>query len=149
MDSDSGRATFVSVGDVLSSASKRCREVESGLRSVAWRADDPLSLACREIARQERELADLLGRFAREGPEKLLHTRLQYTPEASAPASPDSRKEALARVAELNHQLSENLDELARNIAPPELAEDLGELQREVASLARRMSMVSVTARDV
>jgi hypothetical protein len=148
MESEAGRETFVSVGDVLCGAAKRCLEAEADLKVLTRHGSDPLSMACEEIANHEHDLATLLERFTRRGPGNLLETRFQYTPEETIAPRPRTVEDAIAHLVALNYQLSEHLRQLVDNIAPHELAESLDALRREVDALGRKISMISVTLRD-
>jgi hypothetical protein len=142
------RDTFVSVGEILSEAARRCLEVEADLKVLAGHGSDPVSLAYEEIADSEHRLAVLLAEFASSGPQHVLDTRFQYTPDESAANRPRNAEDAVAQLVDVNHQLCESLRELSNNVAPPEVAEDIDKLQRQVDTMGRRISMISVTLRD-
>ncbi len=148
MDTKAGRETFVSVADVLSGAAKKCLEAEADLKVLARHGSDPLSMACEEIAGQEHRLAVLLADFSGAGPDKLLATRFQYTPEETVLPPPGSAEDAIARLVQLNYELSENLRELTVNMVAPEMADSLDLLRGEVESLGQKISMISVSLQD-
>lgn len=150
-EATSGRSTFLALDDLLKTAARRCFEAGARLNVMAGQGSDPVYLAWAEIAAGEHRLANLLDEFTRNGPSNLLQTRFQYTPAAAEPADPDTPEtpeEAVAQLVTFNHRLTEELRELALNIAPPELGEMLDELRREVESLGQSISMISVTVRD-
>lgn len=142
------RDTFLSVEEVLKHRAQRCLAAEGALRTLAESQRDRLSMACEKIAVRERRLVGLVNAFASDAPPQLLATRLQYVPEKVERTAPDSAPAAAAQLVQVNHELTQTLAALAGRMPTPELEEDLGELHRAVESLARRVSMISLTAQD-
>lgn len=148
MESDTQRGTFLAVEDMLRREQERCLKAHAELQSVAGDSEDPQAMVYASLADIEREIAQVLGEFARSGPENLLATRLQYSPTESELSSPDDAAQAVANLVTLNREVCENLREMSGNLAPPDLEEDLQDLCVEVESLSRKLSMKSVTLGD-
>ncbi|MEE4144726.1 MAG: hypothetical protein V2I26_07990 [Halieaceae bacterium] len=143
------RSTFLPLSDILAGAAKHCLVAEADLIVTAGHASNPVSLAWSEIASQEHELAKLILNFASTGPVELLDTRFQYSPEQVEMDRPGSPEQAVAQLVNVNHQLTDSLDELCVNLAATELARELDQLRRAVESMAQRISMISTTMSDV
>ncbi len=148
MESDTQRGTFLAVVDMLHREQDRCLKARADLQSLAGGSEDPQAMVYASLADVEQEIARLLGEFARSGPDNLLATRLQYTPAESELSPPDDPGQAVANLVTLNREVCENLREMAGNLAPPGLEEDLEDLCVEVESLSRKLSMKSVTLED-
>jgi hypothetical protein len=148
-ENDNNRHTYMPLREILSAAAKYCLTAAAKLDALSLEAPKTASLAWEEMASQEHELAKLIEDFACRGPVNLLDTQFQYTQVHALPGEPESVEEAVAQLVNFNHELTESLDQLALEVAPVELSEAMDELCREVTSIARRISMISTTMRDV
>jgi len=148
--SGSSRDTFLSIQECLEQSAASCREAARGVESCLGDVDSPYREGLQEMVETEAELAEVLSNFADHGPASLLNTRLQFTfhlpDEVSAGASASS---ALKHLQAINEQAVMNLREQVSQSVPPGSAEHWDTLWREVEALARRISTIHVTMRDV
>jgi len=142
------RDTFLSFEEVLRHRAQRCLTAADALRSLPAGDHERLSLARDRIVEKQLSLVSLVQNFASRAPGSVLSIRLQYVPEKSALATPETGEAAVAQLAEVNHELTTTLEQLMGKMATPELAEEVDELRRAVTSHARGVSMMTVTTQD-
>lgn len=138
------RASFLSVEEFLGEAIEQSRNAERALRSCLHKVKEPYSLGIGEAADIEQEVAALLTRFTRNGPENVLRTQVQYTFDNHETREPDDPFQALEYLIGVNKQIGDDLGEMARKAAPDSVKSVLEILERNVATLARKISMIHV-----
>jgi hypothetical protein len=142
------RDTFLALEEIINHAIKRCRAAETDLQALAGGGDERVSMASQEILGKEEKLVGAMSGFLENAPAELLATRFQYLPEEEDPPRPGTPEDAAARLANINHQVTEVLDQLSNKTTPPEHQDALEDLRQQVETFAQYVSMTSVTLHD-
>lgn len=145
MPSTSHNDTFLSCAELLRTEAQRSDDAQSDLQSTLPLASEHFAGALREVAALEQELTGMLRDYADRGPTQVLETRLQYTADSEHHPDPKNSHDALCRLVAVNREISENLSTAAGNHIPPEVAEQLETLWRDVDNLCRQISRIQVT----
>ena len=142
------RSTFLTLEEYLSNAEAQCLAAGSAMQVRLSGSDDELAPAWRKIADGEQQLAELFARFLRTAPRSLLDTQVQFIPDEREFSTDQASAGVAEEVLKMNHTLTRNIDQLSEIVTPEKTTGLLEDLQRNSASIARRVSMARVTMRD-
>jgi len=143
------RQTFVTYGELLSFVADKCLVAEGQLRSHGRDVREPFRMMIEEVADAEYSLALDLKQYAAEGPTKIVATRIQYMVDTEQNKTPDTVGSALKVLLGTNDEIEEILKGVAERFPDGEMQDELTSLRIKVESVARRISMIRVTAEDV
>lgn len=140
--------TFLSFGELFQHLAERCAQAECSLLAFQNAPGGRDFQVTELVAGAERQLASELALFAREAPEKVLSTKIQYILAEPELQQPQTLAQALENVTAVNCQLAATLRDLAEKTAPDTLSDVIDALYQLVDAANRRISMIRTTAFD-
>lgn len=143
------RETFISCAELFYHFAERCFRAEKALRDSMQQVDEPYRQGLELVAQVQHALGEELEKHAEKGPENLISTRLQYTPDQQLEPGAGSAGTAVQDITRVNGELLQVLQDVEEKMSPESIREMVGALRAEVDSFNRKISMIRLSMQDV
>lgn len=150
MTDASTRKTFLSYRELIERAVERCREAENTLRAHVEEADERYAMTWATVADVEADLARSLADYAKDAPDEVLHTRLQYQPDTEGTEEVASNlSEAIEHLIAVNNAIADLFHHEAADTPLPTLQEALENVRENVDATNRKITQIRQSAHEL